>query len=111
MGTTVQATRIDAIEVFHTLTHKPMMLQLAGPAQKQAREAADHIYGRIVRNTGYIGSSCIKVLDYNAASTGLTAAQCEQEGIPYDIVYVIPKDKVSIMPSLRCPGNLQRRCG
>ena len=88
----------DAIEVFHTLTHKPMMLQLAGPAQKQAREAADHIYGRIVRNTGYIGSSCIKVLDYNAASTGLTAAQCEQEGIPYDIVYVIPKDKVSIMP-------------
>ena len=88
----------DAIEVFHALTHKPMMLQLAGPAQKQAREAADHIYGRIVRNTGYIGSSCIKVFDYNAASTGLTAVQCEQEGIPYDIVYVIPKDKVSIMP-------------
>ena len=88
----------DAIEVFNPLTHKPMMLQLAGPAQKQARQAADHIYGHPVRNTGYIGSSCIKVFDYNAASTGLTAAQCEKEGIPYDIAYVLPMDKVSLMP-------------
>lgn len=88
----------DAIEVYNALTHKPMMLQLAGPAQKQARQAADHIYGRPVRNTGYIGSSCIKVFDYNAASTGLTAAQCEQEGISYDYVYVLPMDKVSLMP-------------
>ena len=88
----------DAIEVFNSLTHKPTMLQLAGPAQKQARQAADHIYGHPVRNTGYIGSNCIRVFDYNAASTGLTAAQCEQEGISYDIAYVLPMDKVSLMP-------------
>lgn len=88
----------DAIEIYNALTHEPMMLQLAGPAQKQARQAADHIYGRLIRNTGYIGSSCIKVFDYNAASTGLTAAQCAQKGIPYDYVYVLPMDKVSLMP-------------
>lgn len=88
----------DAIEVFHALTHKPAMVSLAGPAQKQARAAADHIYGRPVRNTGFIGSSCIKVFDYNAASTGLTAAQCKAEGISYDIAYVISQDKVGIMP-------------
>ena len=88
----------DAVEVFNALTHKPMMLQLAGPAQKQARQAADHIYGHPVRNTGYIGSSCIKVFDYNAASTGLTSAQCDQEGFAYDSVYVLPVDKVSLMP-------------
>ena len=52
-----------------------MMLQLAGPAQKQARQVADHICGRAVRNTGYIGSNCIKVFEWNAAGTGLTAAQ------------------------------------
>lgn len=91
----------DAIETYNALTHKPMMLQLAGPAQKQARQAADHIYGRPVRNTGYIGSSCVKVFDYNAASTGLTAAQCEQEGISYNYVYVLPMDKVSLMPESR----------
>lgn len=88
----------DAIGVYNGITGKPMQLPLAGPAQKQARQAADHICGRPVRNTGYIGSSCIKVFDYNAASTGLTAAQCEKEGIPYDIVYVLPQDRVGLMP-------------
>lgn len=88
----------DAIEVYHAIMHKPFQLALAGPAQKQARAVADHIYGRTVRNTGYIGSSCIKVFDYNAASTGLTAAQCEAEGMNYDIAYVISQDKVGIMP-------------
>ena len=91
----------DAIETYNALTHKPMMLQLAGPAQKQARQAADHIYGRPVRNTGYIGSRYLNVFDYNAASTGLTAAQCEQEGISYNYVYVLPMDKVSLMPESR----------
>ena len=88
----------DAIQVYSALTGQPLQLALAGPAQKQARQAADSICGRPVRNTGYIGSSCIKVFDYNAASTGLTAAQCEKAGIPYDFVYVMPPDRVSLMP-------------
>ena len=88
----------DAIEVFNALTHQPMMLSLAGPAQKEARAAADHIYGHAVRNHGYIGSSCIQVFDYQAACTGLNAAQCEALGFSYDFVYIIPQDKVSIMP-------------
>lgn len=88
----------DAVEVCNALTHQPMMLQLAGPAQKQARQAADAICGLPVRNTGYIGSSCIKVFDQNAASTGLTAAQAEQLGLSYDSVYVLPSDRVGLMP-------------
>ena len=91
----------DAIEVTNALTHRPMMLQLAGPAQKQARQVADHICGRTVRNTGYIGSNCIKVFEWNAAGTGLTAGQCEREGLRYDYAYVIPQDKVSLMPDSR----------
>lgn len=92
----------DACEVSNALTGKPMMLALAGPAQKEARNAADAISGRPVRNTGYIGSSCIKVFDYQAAVTGLTETRCQQEGIPYDTVYVIPQDRVGIMPG-SCP--------
>ncbi|WP_204467622.1 FAD-dependent oxidoreductase [Bifidobacterium pullorum] len=88
----------DAIEVTNALTGRPMALQLAGPAQKQARQVADHICGRTVRNTGYLGSNCIRVFDWNAAGTGLTAAQCEREGLRYDYAYVIPQDKVSLMP-------------
>ncbi|MEI3599037.1 MULTISPECIES: FAD-dependent oxidoreductase [unclassified Oceanobacillus] len=88
----------DAIEVHHRLLHKPTRLALAGPAQKQARAAADHMYGIPNRNQGVIGSSSIKLFDLNAASTGLNAKTAEQAGITHDTVYVMPGDKVGLMP-------------
>ena len=101
----------DAVQVYHALTGKPLQLPLAGPAQKQARQAADSICGRPVENTGYIGSSCIRVFDLNAASTGLTAAQCEGAGIPYDIAYVIPQTGWGSCPAARpCTTSSSSRC-
>jgi NADPH-dependent 2,4-dienoyl-CoA reductase/sulfur reductase-like enzyme/rhodanese-related sulfurtransferase len=88
----------DAIEVYNKLTHSKSRLALAGPAQRQARAAADHMYGIPHRNTGVIGSSCVKIFDMNAASTGLTEKACQKAGIQYDFVYIIPGDKVGLMP-------------
>lgn len=89
----------DAIAVFHRLSGEFAPLQLAGPALKQARTVADHIYGKPTMNTGYIGSSAIQVFDLNAAATGLTCRELDRLGIAnYDYVYVIPKDSVGIMP-------------
>lgn len=89
----------DAIEVTHFITNKKVRLTLAGPAQRQARAVADHLYGRTYRNTGVIGSSVIKVFDYTAASTGLNEKDCKGLGIDYDVAYIIPKDKVGLIPS------------
>ncbi|WP_010677696.1 FAD-dependent oxidoreductase [Bacillus timonensis] len=89
----------DAIEVYHRLLHKPTRLALAGPAQKQARAAADHMYGIPSRNMGVIGSSSIHLFDLNAASTGLNARVAEQAGIKHDYVYLMPGDKVGLMPN------------
>lgn len=90
----------DAIEVYHALTNSITKLPLAGPAQKQARAVADHIHGIPVRNTGFIGSACIQVFDYNGASTGLTEGQIKalNLNINYEVVRVIPQDKVGLMP-------------
>ncbi len=88
----------DAIEVYDRLTHRPTKLELAGPAQRQARAAADHMYNIPHRNTGVIGSSCIHVFDQNAASTGLNEKAAKRAGIKYDFVYIIPGDKVGLMP-------------
>lgn len=90
----------DVVEVFNSLTHSKTKLALAGPAQKQARAVANHIDGIPSRNTGFIGSSCIKVFDYNGASTGLTEGliQALKLNIPYDTVHVIPQDIVGLMP-------------
>ncbi len=90
----------DVITVYHRLSGQYAPLQLAGPALKQARAVADHIYGIPTMNTGYIGSSAIRVFDLNAAATGLTCRTLDQLGkTNYDYVYVIPKDSVGIMPS------------
>ncbi len=88
----------DAIESFNALTRKPGRLALAGPAQRQARAAADHIYGMPHNYKGFIGSSCIKVFGLNAASTGLNEKTAAKEGFSYDSVMIFPMDKVGLMP-------------
>lgn len=89
----------DAIEVYHRLMNKQSRLALAGPAQRQARAVADHMYGMTVRNKGVIGSSSIQVFDYAAAATGLNERTAKQIGLPVDAVYIIAPDKVGLMPS------------
>lgn len=88
----------DAIEVYNRLTHKSTRLALAGPAQRQARAAADHMYNIPHNNTGVIGSSVVQVFDLGAASTGLNEKDAKAAGISYDFVYIIPGDKVGLMP-------------
>ena len=90
----------DVIEVYNALTHSNTKLSLAGPAQKQARAVADHINNKDTVNKGYIGSSAIKVFEYNGASTGLNESIIEftNLNINYDIVRIELPDKVGIMP-------------
>ena len=88
----------DAVEIFNAMTHKAGRLALAGPAQRQARAAADHMYGLHHNNRGYIGSSCIRVFGQNAASTGLNEKAAKAAGFSCDSVMVLPNDKVGLMP-------------
>ncbi len=90
----------DAIEIYNALTHSNNKLSLAGPALKEARTVADHINNKVTTNKGFIGSSAIKVFDYNGASTGLNESLIKvlNLNINYDVVRVILSDKVGIMP-------------
>lgn len=89
----------DAIEVYHRFLQKPTRLALAGPAQRQARAAADHIYSIPHQNKGVIGSSSIQIFDLTCAVTGLNVRTAKQAGIPVDSVYIIAPDKVGLMPN------------
>ena len=64
----------------------------------QARAAADPICGRQHSEHGFIGSSCIRVFDQNAAVSGLSEKAAKAAGIPCDSVLIFPNDKVSLMP-------------
>lgn len=88
----------DAIESYNMLAHAPGRIALAGPAQRQARAAADHICGMYNTNKGYIGSSCIKVFGQNAACTGLNEREAKRLGYSYDSVMIFPMDRVGLMP-------------
>ena len=89
----------DAIEVYHQLLRKPTRLALAGPAQRQARAAADNLYGIPHHNKGVIGSSSIQIFDLVCASTGINEKTANQAGIAADSVYIIAPDKVGLMPN------------
>ena len=88
----------DAIEVFQKLTHKPVKLPLAGPALRQARAAADAMYGITSRNKGVIGSCAVRLFELNAAATGLNERTAKANNIPCDSVYTMSMDKVGLMP-------------
>jgi len=88
----------DAIEVYNRLTGKPTKLPLAGPALRQARTAADAIYGMKGTNNGVLGSCAVRVFGLNAAATGLNEKTAKANGIPCDSVYTMAMDKVGIMP-------------
>lgn len=88
----------DAVENYNSLLHRPGRLALAGPAQRQARTAADHICGVSGENRGFIGSSCVRIFQQNAACTGLNERTARAAGIPCEFAYTLSADKVSLMP-------------
>lgn len=88
----------DVIETHHFLTRQQTRLALAGPAQRQGRACANAIYGKSTVNKGVVGSMVLRLFDYNCASTGLNEKDCERLGIEYMYSYVVPEDKVKLMP-------------
>ncbi len=88
----------DAVEVRRFQTGKPSKLALAGPALRQARRAANDAYGIPDALPGVLGSAVIRVFGLAAASTGMNERQCREEGLDYGVSFVIPSDRVGIMP-------------
>jgi NADPH-dependent 2,4-dienoyl-CoA reductase/sulfur reductase-like enzyme/rhodanese-related sulfurtransferase len=77
----------DAVEVRDLVTDFSTLTALAGPANKQARIAADNALGRKSIFTGTIGTSVVKVFDIVVASTGANEKFLNKHDIPYLISY------------------------
>jgi NADPH-dependent 2,4-dienoyl-CoA reductase/sulfur reductase-like enzyme/rhodanese-related sulfurtransferase len=73
----------DAIEVKDIVNERFGLIPLAGPANKQARVAADNIAGRKVKYRGAQGTAIVKVFDLTAAATGNNEKMLQAMGIPY----------------------------
>lgn len=93
----------DAVSVPNPLTGKVGPVPLAGPANKQARVAADHIVlgDSAATFKGAIGTAIAKVFDMTVACTGLAEKVCEREGIPHEAVIVHPSHHAGYYPGAK----------
>lgn len=88
----------DAVQIKNFVTGKPALISLAGPANKQARIAADNICGKDSRYNGAQGSSVIKVFRLTAAATGINERTAKSEGIDGDKVILSPMNHAGYYP-------------
>ena len=89
----------DAVEFAHPLLNKPWLNLLAGPANRQARIAADNmVFGNKVEYEGSIGTAIAKVFDITVASTGVPAKRLRELNIPYLTATIHPNSHAQYYP-------------
>ena len=88
----------DAIEVKDFVTGEPAQVPLAGPANRQGRIAADHIFGHPSRYRGTQGTAIVRVFDCTAAMTGASEKVLRRANRPFRKVYIHPTQHAGYYP-------------
>lgn len=88
----------DAVQVMDFVTGQPSLIPLAGPANRQARIAADAMFGRNSTFRGTQGTAILKVFDLTAAATGNNEKQLKALGIPYRASCTHPPSHATYYP-------------
>ncbi len=91
----------DAIMVNNSITESSMYTPLAGPANRQARVVANNIVGKTTTYEGAIGSSILKIFDYDLAMAGVNEKICKAQGIKYETIIVSPNSHAGYYPGAR----------
>jgi len=88
----------DAVEVIDTVTGEPMLIPLAGPANRQGRIAADVICGRDSAYASTQGTAIVKVFDMTGGGTGASEKTLRKLGRPYRKIYLHPSGHAGYYP-------------
>jgi NADPH-dependent 2,4-dienoyl-CoA reductase/sulfur reductase-like enzyme/rhodanese-related sulfurtransferase len=89
----------DATTSKSPITHELQSVPLAGPANKQARIAAENIVrGNSRKWKGAISTAVAKVFDLTVATTGLSEKACKRASIPYQVAIVHPGSHAGYYP-------------
>ena len=88
----------DAVQIVNRVSGEKALIALAGPANKQARIAADNLCGGNSAYRGGIGSSVVKLFDLTVAATGLNEKTAAALGLSYEYVILSPDDHAAYYP-------------
>ena len=88
----------DAVETPHTVLPGSWLTPLAGPANREARVAAENICGRDTEYLSTQGTSIVKAFEMVAGGTGATERQLTQFGVDYRAVHLHPSGHAGYYP-------------
>ena len=88
----------DSVQVTDTVTGEPVVVPLAGPANRQGRVAADVITGRDSRYSTTQGTGIVKVFELTAGMTGVTERTLTRLGRAFAKVHIHPNGHASYYP-------------
>jgi len=77
----------DAVEILDFVSGTKAMIPLGGPANRQARIAADNMLGRDATYRGTQGTAVVRVFDLTVASTGMSEKLCKRLGVDCLVSY------------------------
>lgn len=91
----------DAVQVTDAVTGGPALIPLAGPANRQGRAAADHLFGRPTQAVPVLGTAIVRVFDVVAASTGRNERALRAAGVPFRALHLHPAHHAGYYPGAR----------
>lgn len=80
----------DVCETHDPILDRPAAIPLGGPANRQGRTAADHIFlgDHALRYPGSIGTAIVRAFGMAGGITGWSESRLRAEGVPYQTVTV-----------------------
>ncbi len=89
----------DCATVPHMIDNADVYIPLATGANKLGRVVGENMAGADTEYPGSLGSACVKVMDYEAAVTGLNEEQAAARGIECASVFVKDKNQAGYYPN------------
>ena len=89
----------DCATVPHMISGEDVYIPLATGANKLGRVAGVNMAGGKAVYPGSLGSACVKVMEYEAAKTGLDEAGAEALGIHCNTVFIKDKNQTHYYPN------------
>lgn len=89
----------DCATVEHMVTKENVYIPLATGANKLGRVVGSNMAGIKSEYPGSLGAACVKVMDYEAARTGLSEEDSVKTGLEYSSVFVKDKNYTGYYPN------------
>ena len=88
----------DCASVNHAVTKENVYIPLATTANKIGRIVGENLGGKRNSFQGTLGSAAVKVMDLEAARTGISEDQAIKKGLEYKTVFISDKNQTNYYP-------------